>query len=88
MSVDGTESIIAFLHTNMFNKAVPKTISKQHIHKLSQPIFLAKNEIKVNNDKERRQLQRINQYKNSHHSLVPSLEVAPDKSILLHQKKK
>lgn len=84
-----SDKIIAFLHVEMSNSSAPKAVSRQHIHKVSKPIALNRQQLKFHTDKESRLLQRINQYKNVHNSVIPSAggDVG-DRNIMLHQRRK
>lgn len=53
MSGQSSDHIIAYLYTNLSSQAVykGKQNDKQHIHKISEPISLAKNNLKFQNDR-------------------------------------
>lgn len=54
----------------MSNSATQRSIPQQHIHKISEPISLDKNDIRLYGDKESRLIHRINQYKNLHTKVI------------------
>jgi hypothetical protein len=89
VSLEGSDKIIAFMCLELSTMATSKKITQEHMHKISEPMSLNKQQIKVYNDKESRLIQRINQYKNVHLNIIPSaVKESADKNILIHQKRK